>query len=108
MGIRRAFGARTSTLMGQVLLENFLFTLAGGIAGLLFSWLIIIMSSSWIMGVRQTFADSPATGFTPSMLINLPVFGIMLLVCFLLNLLSALVPAWRASRHQIVDSLNIK
>jgi putative ABC transport system permease protein len=108
MGIRRAFGARTSTLMGQVLLENFLFTLSGGIVGLLFSWLLVIMSSSWIMGVRQTFADGSTTGFTPSMLINLPVFGIMLLVCFLLNLFSALIPAWRASRHQIVDSLNVK
>jgi putative ABC transport system permease protein len=108
MGIRRAFGARTSTLMWQVLFENFLFTLSGGMVGLLFSWLLVIMSSSWIMGIRETFASDPATGFTPSMLINLPVFGIMLLVCFLLNLLSALIPAWRASRHQIVDSLNIK
>lgn len=40
------------------------------------------------------------------MLLNPWVFLIALCVCFLLNLMSALWPAWRASRRPIVDSLN--
>ncbi|MDR1406933.1 MAG: ABC transporter permease [Tannerella sp.] len=111
MGIRRAFGAPASTLMRQVLFENFLFTLPGGMAGLLFSWILVVASGRWIMNIGQSLTEIPpgdaAVGFTPTMLFNLPVFGLLLLVCFLLNLFSALIPAWRASRHQIVDSLNV-
>ena len=44
MGIRRAFGAPVKTLMLQILSENFLFTLIGGFAGLLFSYLLLSAS----------------------------------------------------------------
>jgi putative ABC transport system permease protein len=112
MGVRRAFGARASMLMRQVLFENFLFTLLGGSAGLLFSYVLVIMSSRWLIGIGNGFTSLPPEGadaiISPTMLLNLPVFGVTLLVCFLLNLLSALIPAWRASRHQIIDSLNVK
>jgi putative ABC transport system permease protein len=110
MGVRRAFGARVSSLMHQILFENFVFTLLGGVAGLLFSYLLILTSNGWLMNIGQSFASLPPERteaiFTPSMLLNLPVFGIALAVCFLLNLFSALLPAWRSSRHQIVKAIN--
>jgi putative ABC transport system permease protein len=112
MGIRRAFGARAATLMEQVLFENFLFTLLGGVVGLLFSYALVLTSSRWLIGIGQGHVDVPPDGaeviLSPAMLLNLPVFGVTIAVCFLLNLFSALLPAWRASRHQIIDSLNAK
>jgi putative ABC transport system permease protein len=110
MGVRRAFGAPRNILMRQVILENFLFTLLGGFAGLLFSYFLILVSSRWIMSLGQTFAQLPPEGaqvvFTPSMLFNLPVFCIALSVCFALNLLSALVPAWKVSHSPVIHTLN--
>lgn len=112
MGVRRAFGARTGTLMGQILVENLLFTLLGGLAGLLFSYGVVYLCRQWIMQIGQSAIDLPPVGtdvlFSPGMLINLPVFGLVVAVCLALNLLSALIPAWRASRRQIIQSLNVK
>ncbi|MBC8600637.1 ABC transporter permease [Parabacteroides acidifaciens] len=112
MGVRRAFGAPTGTLMGQIISENFLFTFLGGLFGLLFSYLLIYLSRDWILQLDATFVDVLPEGadvvFTPGMLMNFQVFGIALFVCFVLNLLSALIPAWRASHRQIIYSLNAK
>ena len=110
MGIRRAFGARTFTLMNQILFENFLFTLLGGAAGLLASYLFVILNSQWILkliGNQYLFSNYSGLDivFTPAMLLNFQVFFIALVVCFLLNLLSAIIPAWRASRRPIIVSL---
>ncbi len=112
MGIRRAFGAPVKTLMGQIFTENFLFTLLGGLAGLIFSYILILISSDWIMNIGQSWSSVPPDGtkviFTATMLINIPVFLIALGVCLLLNLIAAVIPAWRASHKDIIFSLNAK
>jgi putative ABC transport system permease protein len=112
MGVRRAFGAPVRILMGQIITENFLFTVLGGLIGLLSSWLLILLGRNWIMQLGQSFVNPPPEGtdvaLTPSMLLNLPVFAIALGICFLLNLLSALIPAWQYSHREIVHSLNAK
>lgn len=112
MGVRRAFGAPTYSLMKQIISENFIFTLLGGLFGLLFSYLLLFLTRNWIMQIGSSFVTLAPEGvdvvFSPSMLFNYQVFGITLLVCFLLNLLSALIPAWRASHRQIIYSLNAK
>jgi putative ABC transport system permease protein len=109
MGVRRAFGARKSALIWQVLSENMLFTLLGGVIGLLFSYLVLILGSNWLILLVSSRMSPPPAGvdvvFTPSMLLNLNVFCIALGICLLLNVLSALIPAWRASRREIVYSL---
>jgi len=112
MGIRRAFGAPSRQLIGQIISENLVFTILGGAAGLLFSYLLILLCADWIMTIGQIYMDLPLEGtkllFTPSMLINIPVFLIALSVCFILNLMTALIPAWRASHKDIIHSLNAK
>ncbi|MDR2920328.1 MAG: ABC transporter permease [Tannerella sp.] len=108
MGIRRAFGARTPTLMNQILFENFLFTLLGGAGGLLASYFFVVLNSHWILqliGIGFSNTDGLYVAITPAMLLNFQVFFTALVICFLLNLLSALIPAWRASRRPIIHSL---
>ena len=112
MGVRRAFGAPVKTLMLQIFSENFLFTLIGGIAGLLFSYILILLSANWIMSISQSLVDilpeGESTVISTAMLINIPVFLIALGVCFLLNILTTFVPAWRSSHREITYSLNAK
>lgn len=112
MGIRRAFGAPVKTLMWQVFSENFFFTLLGGLAGLLFSYLLILVFSDWMINIGLSDFSMPPEGakvtFTLPMLLNIPVFLIALGVCFLLNIIAALLPAWRAAHKEIVFSLHTK
>lgn len=114
MGVRRAFGAPTGTLIGQVITENLVFTLLGGVAGLLLSYALIYSCRDWIMetSLKESFITAPPEGMdvelSVGMLMNYTVFGIAMGVCLVLNLLSSLIPAWRAANKEIVESLNAK
>ncbi len=111
MGIRRSFGAKVTTLMLQIIVENFLFTLLGGCVGLCVSYLLFFLTKDWIMHAGQIFQAIPegaTVTILPEMLLNWPIFFTTLLVCFLLNLFSVLIPAYAAARRPIINSLNIK
>ena len=58
LGVRRAFGAPKGALIGQVLMENFLYTLLGGLVGLLFSFLLVTFASSWVFKIGNGFSDA--------------------------------------------------
>jgi len=112
IGVRRAFGAPPRSLMAQVFTENFLFTLLGGLVGLLLSYLLFYATQDWIMEADQWHTSLPEylkgnnNRFSLSMFINPGVFFITLGICFILNFLSAFIPAWRASHREIVYSIH--
>ena len=56
----------------------------------------------------MTTTEVSAMALPTGALLNPWVFLIALAVCFVLNLLSAMIPAWRAARRPIVESLNLK
>ena len=108
LGVRRSFGASSWVLVKQVITENLLFTLLGGIVGLFLSYVWIGFMGDWLFKLLLDW-DFPEGGsifMQTSYFVNLPLFIIVLLVCFLLNFLSAFIPAWRASRRPIVDALH--
>ena len=99
IGIRKAFGAKKQTILMQVIYENMITSLIGGIIGLVFSFWIVYLLRHWLLQV-------PAESWIPvGTLVSIPVFLAVFIACLLLNLLSAGIPAWRASRMNIVDSL---
>lgn len=110
LGIRKAFGAQNRTLLLQILYENLLLTLLGGLIGLLISYGLISMLKGWLLGNYDWDGSSltASIDLSPGMLINPAIFGYTLIFCLILNLMSALVPAWRALRRPIVDALNDK
>ena len=110
LGIRKAFGAQNRTLLLQILYENLLLTLLGGLIGLLISYRLIFMLKGWLLGNYDWDGSSltASIDLSPGMLINPAIFGYTLIFCLILNLMSALVPAWRALRRPIVDALNDK
>ena len=110
LGIRKAFGAQNRTLLLQILYENLLLTLLGGLIGLLISYGLIFMLKGWLLGTYDWDGSSltASIDLSPGMLINPAIFGYTLIFCLILNLMSALVPAWRALRRPIVDALNDK
>ncbi|MFR2615911.1 ABC transporter permease [Parabacteroides goldsteinii] len=110
LGIRKAFGAQNRTLLLQILYENLLLTLLGGLIGLLISYGLIFMLKGWLLGNYDWDGSSltASIDLSPGMLINPAIFGYTLIFCLVLNLMSALLPAWHALRRPIVDALNDK
>ena len=110
LGIRKAYGATRRQLLQQVLCENLVLTVLGGLAGLVFSYLIVLTANDWILTLfdKNIYDTSLSTSFTAEMLFNPAVFGCTFDVCVVLNVVSALVPALGALRHPIMESLNMK
>lgn len=108
LGVRRAFGAPKQALFRQVIIENLLFTLLGSVFGLAAAYLFIVFGGDWLFRILLE-TELPSEGrifFEPSMFFKPVIIVLVLLVTFLLNLFSAILPAWRASRRPIVESLS--
>ena len=109
MGVRKAFGAKRRTLLTQVITENLVLTLCGGFAGLIITWLLLYVFRSWLFfAVGNTAFTLPEPTVDGEMLFSPLIFVIGLLVCIVLNLMAALIPAWLSLRNPIVESMNEK
>lgn len=96
IGVRKAFGATKSELLGQILMENLVLTIIGGVAGLLVTW-----GAAFVL---KDFLFDNAT-LSLSMILDPVIFLLAFVFCLILNLLSAGIPAWRAARMNIVEAL---
>lgn len=105
IGVRRAFGSTRTSILGQVLAENFIVTLLAGVLGLLFSIAFAFLGSS-LLFTNETSYDLTPPMVDASILLHFSTFVWALFFCFILNLLSSGLPAWRASRISIVGALN--
>ena len=106
MAVRKTFGARRTTLLNQVVIENLVLTAIGGIIGLVLSWLAIYGLRREILGMffdNSTLSTAPIVEgemlFAPTLFIG--AFAAILL----LNMLAAVVPAWWSLRKPIVESM---
>lgn len=95
--MRKAFGATGQNLLTQILSENLVLTLIGGVIGIGLSMLLLVLSKSFMLNEGITL--------TLPMLIKPGLFLSALVFTFLLNLLSAGIPAWSTIRQPIVDAL---
>jgi putative ABC transport system permease protein len=93
IGVRKAFGASSGTLVLQFITENIILTFLGGFIGLLLSWGIIayINQSNLIPNIHLT--------------IDFQVVFLGILCCVVFGFLSGVYPAWRMSRLHVVTAL---
>lgn len=100
IGVRKAFGAKKYVILTQVLYENLITSLIGGVVGLALSYGVVFWLRGWLLNM-------PGDGAIPvSTLVSPSIFLAVLVLCVLMNLLSAGLPAWKASRMVIINSLN--
>ena len=104
IGVRRAFGCPRTTLFGNILVENFIVTIIAGVVALLLSCVFALLFKEMLF----TTWSSPDPMVTVGMLIQPSTFLWALAFCFVLNLLSSGIPAWRASRVNVVTALTGK
>lgn len=93
IGVRKAFGASSATLVYQFIVENIIITLLGGIIGVLLSFVAIYLLN--------------AADLIPflNLSLNYRVLGFGLVVCLFFGVLSGVYPAWRMSRLHVVNAL---
>jgi putative ABC transport system permease protein len=93
IGVRKAFGASSNTLVYQFIIENLILTVIGGVFGVLFSAIVLqsINDSNLIPGLHLT--------------LNLTILFYGLLTCLLFGLVSGVYPAWRMSKLNVVTAL---
>jgi putative ABC transport system permease protein len=93
IGVRKAFGATSLQLAGQLVVENVLLCLAGGLLGL-----------ACAQGVLWWLESSQLIPYL-EVHINLKVFGYGMLTALVFGLLSGVIPAWKMSRLDPVHAL---
>ncbi|MEO7485802.1 MAG: FtsX-like permease family protein [Ferruginibacter sp.] len=93
IGVRKAFGASSKTLVYQFVVENLILTFIGCIVGIALSFIIIqvLNKSNVVPNMELT--------------INFDVLLFSLFACVIFGLLSGVYPAWRMSRMQVVSAL---
>lgn len=103
IGIYRAFGASRASILYQILTENFIITILGAVIGLILCLLFMISFSHLFF----TFGVEADTFARPdfNMLFTWKTFFIALIFSCVLNLVSAFVPAWKASRLNPADAI---
>lgn len=110
IGVRRSFGATRGRLTRQVMFENFVLTLCGGLIGFVGAWLIIVFGRDMLLNLiipTWESIDAPAR-ISAEMMFAPLIFIAALLLCLMLNLLSAYIPVRMSLRRPIISSLNSK
>ena len=93
IGVRKAFGASSRTLVGQFVVENILLTLIGGLIGLVLSEIALqVVNASNLIEYAHLH-------------LNPRVFLYGLGMALVFGMLSGVYPAWRMSRLNPVEAL---
>ncbi|MFP5080202.1 ABC transporter permease [Pedobacter sp. JCM 36344] len=93
IGVRKAFGASSRTLVFQFLVENMILTFMGALMGLVFSVLAI------------SFTNNANVISNMKLSINFTVLFYSLIVCLFFGFISGVYPAWIMSRLNVVKAL---
>lgn len=108
IGVRRAFGAKRREIVTDIFIENLIITLIAGIIGFALSLVFATIWGGTIFMPSHGCSSLSLTGINLGTLIHWSTLGWAMLFCFFLNLLSAGLPAWQASRTNIVNALSGK
>jgi putative ABC transport system permease protein len=93
IGVRKAFGASSVTLVYQFIVENLILTVIGAAIAVVLSLIII------------HFINSANLVANLNLSLNISVLFYGLITCVLFGLLSGVYPAWRMSKLNVVTAL---
>lgn len=104
IGVRRAFGSTRANIIKDIVTENFVVTVIGGVLGLILSLIFMYLLADVLFIPDKLLSNPPR--LNASILFRWATFGYALFFCFILNLISSGIPAWRAARINPVNAIN--
>lgn len=103
IGTVMALGVKASGVLRTFLLEGLLLGVIGGLIGITIGSTLAAIISHF--GIPMPPAPGMARGFTAQININSRILTEAMTMAVLTTLLASIVPAWKASRMNIVDAL---
>jgi putative ABC transport system permease protein len=103
IGIRKALGARKSAVLLQFLLEGLVTAFAGGIVGVIASWLLVRAFSP--RPFLAELLDDSSRAADIHLLLSVDLLGTCTAILMFVGLVSAIVPAIRAARMDPIEAL---
>ena len=93
IGLKKAIGAKSSTILTEFLIESAFLCIVGGLIGLFFVWILAVILS----------------GFLPFPIFISPgIVGLALTICIVLGVLSGIIPASIAAKMDPVVAIRTK
>ena len=93
IGVRKAFGASSRTLVMQFVVENIILTFLGGLIGIVLSFILIT-----VLNQSEIIPNGHLS-------LNVTVLFFTMLACLVFGFVSGVYPAWRMSKMQVVNAL---
>ena len=93
IGVRKAFGASSRTLVMQFVVENIILTFLGGLIGIVLSFILIT-----VLNQSELIPNGHLS-------LNVTVLFFTMLACLVFGFVSGVYPAWRMSKMQVVNAL---
>lgn len=103
IGTSLAIGQRRNTVMRMFVAEGVLIGLAGGVLGVVLGYILANVISA--VGIPMPPPPGMASGFLGEILVAPSLALDALFLAFVTTLLASIMPAWKASRMNIVDAL---
>lgn len=105
IGVRRAIGAKPSSIMGQIIAESCVMTIAAGMIGLMLAIAVTMLLDKYLLpqftdGSMSYFLDRPLT-FQLAPGYAMLCMGIIVLMSVVIGIL----PAWKALSIKAIDAL---
>ncbi len=105
VGVRKAYGANSKQIASQLIFENMVLTLIGGVVGVILSSVAILLFKDILLADLMTMNAADGFNLPLSLFFNPAIFLSTLVFSLIINFLSAMVPVWKISKKSIINIL---
>ena len=105
LGVRKAFGGTCGVLIRQILNENLVLTLLGGVVGLLFSYVAVWGMRTWLFTNSQNIGTAGDFSLSMEALFSPWVFLLAFVIISVITFVTGTFQNWHVANSNPVESI---